>query len=66
MAAKNATVDKQCLDVLKSVVNKNLPKIFRCKGVEHFILEIIDKLPDMEMRINVKDYPQVIRGGQGV
>ncbi|XP_020606070.1 protein O-glucosyltransferase 1-like [Orbicella faveolata] len=32
---------------------------FRCKGVEHFILEIIDKLPDMEMRINVRDYPQI-------
>ncbi|XP_058944033.2 protein O-glucosyltransferase 1 [Pocillopora verrucosa] len=32
---------------------------FRCKGVEHFILELIDNLPDMEMRINVRDYPQV-------
>jgi len=34
--------------------------LIRCKGIEHFILEIIGKLPDMEMRINVKDYPQVI------
>ena len=33
--------------------------ILRCKGVEHFILELIDNLPDMEMRINVRDYPQV-------
>ena len=33
--------------------------IFRCKGVEHFILKMIDKLPDMEMKINVRDYPQV-------
>ena len=32
---------------------------FRCKGVEHFILEIIESLPDMEMIINVKDYPLV-------
>ncbi|XP_053169093.1 protein O-glucosyltransferase 1 isoform X2 [Hemicordylus capensis] len=31
----------------------------RCSGVEHFILEIIDRLPDMEMIINVRDYPQV-------
>ncbi|KAM7439851.1 Protein O-glucosyltransferase 1 [Porites harrisoni] len=31
---------------------------FRCKGVEHFILKMIDKLPDMEMKINVRDYPQ--------
>ncbi|XP_030059752.1 protein O-glucosyltransferase 1 [Microcaecilia unicolor] len=31
----------------------------RCSGVEHFILEIIDRLPDMEMVINVRDYPQV-------
>lgn len=31
----------------------------RCSGVEHFILEIIDRLPDMEMVVNVRDYPQV-------
>ncbi|XP_056157068.1 protein O-glucosyltransferase 1 [Lampris incognitus] len=31
----------------------------RCSGVEHFILEFIGKLPDMEMVINVRDYPQV-------
>lgn len=30
----------------------------RCSGVEHFILEIIQKLPDMEMYINVRDWPQ--------
>ena len=33
--------------------------LYRCKGVEYFILKMIDKLPDMEMRINVRDYPQV-------
>ncbi|KAM9454457.1 protein O-glucosyltransferase 1 [Clarias gariepinus] len=31
----------------------------RCSGVEHFILKVIDRLPDMEMIINVRDYPQV-------
>ncbi|XP_075765482.1 protein O-glucosyltransferase 1 isoform X3 [Pelodiscus sinensis] len=31
----------------------------RCSGVEHFILQIIDRLPDMEIVINVRDYPQV-------
>ena len=32
---------------------------FRCSGVEHFILQVIDSLPNMEMVINVRDYPQV-------
>ncbi|XP_054667558.1 protein O-glucosyltransferase 1-like [Grus americana] len=31
----------------------------RCSGVEHFLLGIINRLPDMEMVINVRDYPQV-------
>uniref|UniRef100_A0A673T189 Glycosyl transferase CAP10 domain-containing protein n=1 Tax=Suricata suricatta TaxID=37032 RepID=A0A673T189_SURSU len=31
----------------------------RCSGVEHFILEVIGRLPDMEMVINVRDYPQI-------
>ncbi len=31
----------------------------RCRGVEHFLLEITDTLPDMEMFINVRDYPMV-------
>eukprot|EP00066_Takifugu_rubripes_P003722 XP_003966517.2 PREDICTED: protein O-glucosyltransferase 1 [Takifugu rubripes] len=31
----------------------------RCSGVEHFILQLIDRLPDMEMVVNVRDYPQV-------
>ncbi|XP_047432441.1 protein O-glucosyltransferase 1 [Mugil cephalus] len=30
----------------------------RCSGVEHFILEVIDRLPDLEMVVNVRDYPQ--------
>ncbi|XP_067684797.1 protein O-glucosyltransferase 1-like [Haliotis asinina] len=31
---------------------------FRCSGVEHFILEIIKKLPDMELIVNTRDWPQ--------
>ncbi|XP_018430999.1 PREDICTED: protein O-glucosyltransferase 1 [Nanorana parkeri] len=31
----------------------------RCSGVEHFLLELLPELPDMEMVINVRDYPQV-------
>ncbi|XP_038613738.1 protein O-glucosyltransferase 1 isoform X2 [Tachyglossus aculeatus] len=30
-----------------------------CSGVEHFILEVIDRLPDVELVINVRDSPQV-------
>ncbi|XP_029637108.1 protein O-glucosyltransferase 1 [Octopus sinensis] len=32
---------------------------FRCSGVEHFIKKLLDDLPDMEMVINVHDYPRV-------
>lgn len=31
----------------------------RCSGIEHFILKIISKLPDMEMVVNTRDWPQV-------
>ncbi|XP_046410038.1 O-glucosyltransferase rumi homolog [Neodiprion fabricii] len=30
----------------------------RCAGIEHFILSIIWDLPDMELVINTRDYPQ--------
>ncbi|WAR25266.1 PGLT1-like protein [Mya arenaria] len=33
----------------------------RCSGVEHFILEIIKKLPDMEFILNTRDWPQSSR-----
>ncbi|RUS86018.1 hypothetical protein EGW08_006230 [Elysia chlorotica] len=33
----------------------------RCNGVEHFLLELVDSLPDMELVINVNDWPQVNR-----
>ncbi|ESN93559.1 hypothetical protein HELRODRAFT_103469 [Helobdella robusta] len=35
----------------------------RCKGVEHFILEIIHELPNMEFILNVNDHPQVYKHG---
>lgn len=42
----------------------------RCSGVEHFIKKVAraTKLPDMEIVINVRDYPQVYKrfGPQGV
>lgn len=45
--------------VLSFGVTLLYPCVCRCKGVEHFILEVIDSLPNMEMMINVKDYPLV-------
>ncbi|ELU14012.1 hypothetical protein CAPTEDRAFT_20245 [Capitella teleta] len=30
----------------------------RCSGIEHFILEVIHKLPDMEFILNERDWPQ--------
>lgn len=30
----------------------------RCTGVEYFLLKMIDKLPNMDMIINTRDYPQ--------
>lgn len=30
----------------------------RCAGIEHFLLLIINDLPDMEFVINTRDYPQ--------
>lgn len=31
---------------------------FRNSGVEHFLLKIIDKLPDTEFYLNTRDWPQ--------
>lgn len=33
---------------------------FRNSGVEHFILKIIDKLPDSEFLLNTRDWPQTV------
>ncbi|XP_065829931.1 protein O-glucosyltransferase 1-like isoform X2 [Oscarella lobularis] len=32
---------------------------FRCSGIEYFILQLVKDLPDMELVINVQDYPKV-------
>lgn len=31
----------------------------RCTGIEHFLLRIITKLPDMDLIINTRDWPQI-------
>ncbi|KAJ8875104.1 hypothetical protein PR048_022995 [Dryococelus australis] len=31
----------------------------RCSGVEHFLIQLLPKLPDMEFVINTRDWPQV-------
>ncbi|XP_055603639.1 LOW QUALITY PROTEIN: O-glucosyltransferase rumi homolog [Uranotaenia lowii] len=33
----------------------------RCSGVEHFIKPLLTKLPDMELVINCRDWPQISR-----
>lgn len=30
----------------------------RCAGIEYFLLKVIGNLPDMDLVINVRDYPQ--------
>ncbi|XP_053947059.1 O-glucosyltransferase rumi-like [Anastrepha ludens] len=34
----------------------------RCSGIEHFILNLLAELPDMDMIINTRDWPQVLSG----
>lgn len=33
----------------------------RCSGIEHFIKAVIEHLPDMELVINTRDWPQSSR-----
>nr|XP_037277396.1 O-glucosyltransferase rumi homolog [Rhipicephalus microplus] len=53
--------------VLYQVVNHKLYRSkecmfpFRCLGVEHFILKIVDELPDVEFVLNTRDWPQTHR-----
>ena len=35
--------------------------VHRCRGVEHFLLAVLEDAPDLELLINVLDYPQVCR-----
>jgi len=32
---------------------------FRCRGIEHFLLGLVDQLPNTEMIVNTRDWPQV-------
>ncbi|KAL5518147.1 hypothetical protein EMCRGX_G003832 [Ephydatia muelleri] len=34
---------------------------FRCKGIEHFLLQVVEDLPDVEFLVNTLDYPMVHR-----
>jgi len=34
---------------------------FRCKGIEHFLLQLLPELPDMEFVINTRDNPMISR-----
>ncbi|XP_050504115.1 O-glucosyltransferase rumi homolog [Diabrotica virgifera virgifera] len=35
----------------------------RCQGVEHFLLELLSKLPDVEFILNTRDWPQIHKKG---
>ncbi|CAD6994429.1 unnamed protein product [Ceratitis capitata] len=34
----------------------------RCSGIEHFLLKLVDELPDMDLVVNTRDWPQVPTG----
>lgn len=34
----------------------------RCSGIEHFLLKLLPELPDMDMVVNTRDWPQVLTG----
>lgn len=34
---------------------------FRCRGIEHFIIQILPFLPDTEFVVNTRDWPQISR-----
>ncbi|XP_036323130.1 O-glucosyltransferase rumi-like [Rhagoletis pomonella] len=34
----------------------------RCSGIEHFLIKLLPELPDMDMVINTRDWPQVPSG----
>ena len=40
--------------------DKNCMFPSRCSGIEHFLLRILDHLPNTEMIVNVRDYPQIM------
>ena len=44
-------------------ISGNMYHVCRCEGVEHFLLELVHDLPDMELLINVLDYPLSMKRG---
>lgn len=46
--------------ILKHKLYRDVDCMFptRCAGIEHFILPLLKKLPDMDLVINTRDYPQ--------
>ena len=34
---------------------------FRCAGIEHYLLSLADSLPDLELVVNTRDWPQIHR-----
>ncbi|XP_037789982.1 LOW QUALITY PROTEIN: O-glucosyltransferase rumi homolog [Penaeus monodon] len=55
---------KKDLAVFKNGIGKDVLQAARDSfptmyGIEHFILKVIDKLPDLEMVVNTRDWPQV-------
>ena len=45
------------LDQSMIIITESSPD--RCSGVEHFILNSINYLPDIEFIVNVRDFPLV-------
>ncbi|KAH0949486.1 hypothetical protein HN011_005750 [Eciton burchellii] len=46
--------------IIKSKLYREKDCMFpaRCAGIEHFLLKMINNLPDMDLVINTRDYPQ--------
>lgn len=38
----------------------------RCEGIEHFLLKLLPQLPDMDLVINTRDWPQIPKHQQNI
>ncbi|XP_037074133.1 O-glucosyltransferase rumi homolog [Pollicipes pollicipes] len=62
---KSMVEDAMDLGVIYQIIDHKLYRQtdcmfeFRCRGVEHFILQLVDTLPDMEFVLNTRDWPMV-------
>uniref|UniRef100_A0A915ISV1 Glycosyl transferase CAP10 domain-containing protein n=1 Tax=Romanomermis culicivorax TaxID=13658 RepID=A0A915ISV1_ROMCU len=61
--ARSFGVHYQIID-RKLYRQENCMFAFRCSGVEHFILSVINQIPDCEFILNDRDYPQVLKSHQ--